>query len=233
MNARPPTVHDAECMCPQCLMIDMEAHLRAQGKDTSGFWADLPAAFWKGMPAASSAALVAGHRKPGDPDGPGELFTPAPPAAGEPVPVPVCCLHAGAWARFTGTTRDGSRLVLSGAVIGGPDDVDVAGTPMLAVLVRSYRPGDPDRVLYVPVDGLAELVDDPADHEARRAHAVAPVYAPGAVQALRTWRDKRGRWQISEHENVSAEQLAEWESGPEPLLLAVWREHLPIPGGAL
>jgi hypothetical protein len=136
----------------------------------------------------------------------------------------------GVWARITGADLAGNPLTVTGAVVGGPDEVDGA----IAVRVRDYRTGW-DRVVLADPGALVDLVDDPAEHAARAAWAIAPVFGDGAsvVHLLRrqTRRDKvrrdTDRWFPELHEDVSAVQLAEWEQrNPDVRLSAVHRGHV-------
>lgn len=143
----------------------------------------------------------------------------------EAVQVPVEALFAGAWVRLAGTGAVGAPVVVSGAVIGGPDDVETGG---LVVLIRTYR-GTPDVLVFVDEDDMAELVDDPADHEARAAHAIAPVFGP--VESVRVLRREDRRRVVDEHDTFTGEQFGRWSSPRDEtggVLLSVARGHLPI-----
>lgn len=180
-----------------------------------------------------------GERWPGDKLGfregiPARLST-----AVEPVPVSVRHVAPGVWCRVTGHDDAGNLLTISGAIVAGPD---IDGE-IVAVQIRDYR-GNPDVVVYVPAGGFVELTDDPADHAARAAWAIAPVYAPGAARVeikrrppgppappLRPGgkRPFEPDWITETHYEVSADQLAEWENGHSTVVIvSVHRHPLPI-----
>ncbi len=132
---------------------------------------------------------------------------------------------AGLWCRVTGIDDTGQPLTCSGAIVGGPD---LEGD-LYAVAVRDYR-GGPDQVVYVPVDGHVVLVDEKAEHDARRAHAVAPVFPAGAERV--DWLKRVGkRWVDDEPVfDVTEQQLRRWETSTDQhrMVSAVHRPHLPI-----
>jgi hypothetical protein len=226
----PELAHDDACMCRVCVEADFQAAIRANGLDPGRFpverniggryrveWPQLPPA-WTDDDGDED-------------DGYEDDEFPQP----ESVPVPVYCLHAGAWARFTGVDHAGRPVTVSGAVVAGPDETTVSGPPGWVVLVRDYR-GNPDVAVYVPEDGTADLVDDESDHEARAAQALDPVFGDpqraALVRPMPGWEP--GDWlPLEDHDQVTAEQLDQWtEPGSGVLLVSVHRAHLPMPGGA-
>lgn len=254
-----PEGHDAaECDCPHCLMVDMFRHLESIGIDPRPHaWFTVPADWGDGvkrqrvvftMPPVPKKRTRKGKGeswgawKDTDDDSPlagiavNELPAPRVPER-ERVPIRVEDIGAGVWALVTGVDRDGAPAVVSGAVIGGPDDT---GRGTYAVEIRDPRAGT-DRVVYVAAGGTVYLVDDPAEHEARAAHAVAPVYGDGADQVELYRRETRAdgvprqtdRRRRETHEDVSAEQLGLWESGGAFVQLnAVHHVHRPVSEGA-
>jgi hypothetical protein len=227
--------HHDDCECAWCFSAAMDVTVAENGLDPSRYWAVVPR-----KPKGSGFRAVPWWRTPHP-----KLWLPRPaefPALPERdrVSVPVYCLPAGAWAHFTGVDAAGAPVTVAGAVLAGPDEVTAGGAVRFAVLVRTYRPGEADRVVYVDPDVPAVLVDDPADHAARRAHAVAAVFPPGAdrVELYRrvpaTRKGRRDRWAHEIRLDVSAEQLAGWERASRDVRLsAVVHGHVSIPGGVL
>ncbi len=163
-------------------------------------------------------------------------FRPGMPAAatqpGPEVQVLVEDIGAGVWARFCGTLGDGTPVTMSGAVVGGPDPVGDGG--VVAVAVRDYR-GNPDVIVYMGAGECVTLVDDPADHEARIAHGLAPVFGPVKRAIMMEWvgeNRRRGRWvDLPPVDDPSPAEMAEMErGGPDLHLSVVYRGHLPIEG---
>jgi hypothetical protein len=252
-----PEGHDpAECDCPHCLMVDMFRHLESIGVDPRPHaWFTVPTDWGDGvkrqrvvfsMPAMPKKRNRNGRGRSGswgsDSDSPlagiavNELPAPRVPER-ERVPIRVEDIGAGAWVLATGTDRDGAAVVVSGAVIGGPDDT---GRGTYAVEIRDPRAGA-DRVVYVPAGGTVFLVDDPAEHEARAAHALSPVYGDGADQVHLYRRETKAdgvprqtdRRRRETHQDVPAEQLGLWESGGAFVHLnAVHHTHRPVSEGA-
>lgn len=147
------------------------------------------------------------------------------------VPVGVASVFAGVWGRFTGHTPAGETVTVSGAVVAGPTLTDVDGRRVLAVLIRDYL-GNPDRLLFTDPGAAAELVDDPADHIARAACALAPVFAPGAARVDLLRRNRAGEWVPEVEYDVTPARLTELERTPDPdlVLAGVYRDDLPVPG---
>lgn len=220
--------HADACMCAWCMMADLDQTIAERGQNPSRYWIDLsqrgggyrPTPWWYTKPPRQFEMRKAEF--------------PSLPQWDEFVPVPVSVLHVGAWARFRGVGSDGAALVVSGAVLAGPDAV--RGGAAYAVLVRTYRDDQGDRLVFVPADVPAELVDDPADYEARARQAVEPVFGPPT--AMLTWRrvkNPQGRvtHEWTYHESVTADQLAVWEAPGRNdtvgMLTAVWRDHAKIP----
>lgn len=169
----PPTGHPEDCLCPACLVHDMDQHLIARGVDPAGHPVDPrigryihPEDRSPGGRGSRSRSLWA----------PTQTHLDEAPRQGV-VRVLVLDCPLGVWARFTGTDAAGRPVTLSGAVVAGPDVVDRGGERQVAVQVRPDL-GTPDLVVYAPVGAYAELVDDPADYPARRRHAVGAVLGP-------------------------------------------------------
>lgn len=152
--------------------------------------------------------------------------------ASQAVAVLVDDIGAGVWARYTGTLADGTPVTVSGACVGGPDPHG----DVFAVAVRTYRPGEPDLVVYIGAGEPVWLVDDVADHEARAAHGLAPVFGP-VVKAIEVeWvgtSRKHGRWRDRPpvHHPTSEQMAALERGGPDVMLSAVYRGHLSIDKG--
>ncbi len=109
---------------------------------------------WTGLDLGMLAETVAdGDRnafRPGIP----RRHTPAGP---QEVAVLVDDIGFGVWARFTGTTVDGTPVTVTGACVGGPDLHGEAFT----VPVRTFRGGVSDVVVvYVGAGQPVTLVDD-------------------------------------------------------------------------
>lgn len=147
--------------------------------------------------------------------------------APEEVPVLVDYIGAGVWARFVGTSSDGTPVTVTGACVGGPDQ----DGEVFAVQVRTYRDGEPDVVVYIGEGMPVMLCDDPADRVASRRHTLAPVFGPvERAEVIRYNRDTN-RWEdLPPVFNPTAEQLAQLEQPSEPdlQLAAVHRGHLPV-----
>lgn len=145
---------------------------------------------------------------------------------GNGVDVAVQDIGAGVWARISGTLADGTPVTVSGAVVGGPDP---CGPDVMAVAVRDHQ-GNPDVVVYIGADQHVTLVDDPATHAARAAHALAPVFGP--VRQAIVMEFVGGRWvDLPPVDNPSPEDMADIERGARDFhLSAVYRSHLPIRG---
>ena len=141
-------------------------------------------------------------------------------------------LHTDVWAHFTHVTATGARATVAGAIVAGPDLLKVGGRRVLAVVVRTFGDGDADRLLVMPPNATADLVDDPTDHEARAKHALASVYRAGAARVTLLRRpsgDRRGtRAKFEEHIDVDHETLESWANDGDVRLLAVWRRHVPV-----
>lgn len=140
--------------------------------------------------------------------------------------VQVAHIGAGVWCRIEGVDTTGAPLALSGAVVAGPDLQD----GLYAVAIRDYV-SPHDQIVYTELDGMVELADEPSEHAARRAHAIAPVLGP--VEQI-DWLVHNGNnlWVRggSTFDPTEAE-VAAWEHSDEecgPQMSAVHRGHLPI-----
>ena len=239
VERRLPVEHDAACMCAWCLLLDMDQALVVQGLDPDRYRTGIPDRVWRQLSESDLAEMHdVAHGAPvsaGTAGPVAEAVADVPPPVV--VPVLVADTQPGTWARFTGVAAvTGQTVTLSGAVVGGPQR---HGDGWM-VAVRDYR-GNPDLLLFVDADAVADLVDDPTDHEARAAQALAPVYAPGAALGETSRRvvsprnPRKGRWVRGEPvTDVSAQQLALWEQEPvtdEWAMVSVHRHPLPVDPG--
>lgn len=231
--------HPDECICTWCLAADTDRHLAGQGLDPSRHWAEIPGRhgmrrvpWWSAPNNARRRSRRSGPRARPAPAAT-VVFPPVPDL--DRVPVAVGCLGAGMWVRLAGVDKYSDPVELSGAIMGGPDPVELDDVRMFAVLIDGYR-GAPARVVYVTGDTDAYLIDDPDEHAARGAHACAPVFGPPVmVEYLELITSKRAqgtqRWVPRVAMHPTPALLAELNDSSRYRIRSVERGPRPIPEG--